>query len=326
MVLGLTWTAVQRTFRSHWLDCILIVGIWLSCLIIHYTYGKAPFDRFFLEQDPSLSYPLESGFAGGEEVPTEVAIVLVLPVSMLILLVLQLSAKKLFEYVNLQQTGMHPKSLNFFVVQMAFIEALGMTLLGCEFLKPFAGRKRPNFFAMCDYHGYRTAVATNNFTEYISLTNPGTPGKLSNCRATPREILESQFSFPSGHSAAIWCSMTFLALYLYYVLQYYSTKHNMSKGIGAITFLAIACMVSVTRPRDYWHNFDDILGGSILGFGCAALAFALNYSPIVTSAYNRVRHFDVDPDDNSPLLSEAHEAPGSLKPFDGETPVTYTKS
>jgi len=244
----------------------------------------------------------------------------------LILLVLQLSAKKLFEYVNLQQTGMHPKSLNFFVVQMAFIEALGMTLLGCEFLKPFAGRKRPNFFAMCDYHGYRTAVATNNFTEYISLTNPGTPGKLSNCRATPREILESQFSFPSGHSAAIWCSMTFLALYLYYVLQYYSTKHNMSKGIGAITFLAIACMVSVTRPRDYWHNFDDILGGSILGFGCAALAFALNYSPIVTSAYNRVRHFDVDPDDNSPLFSEAHEAPGSLKPFDGETPVTYTKS
>ena len=40
--------------------------------------------------------------------------------------------------------------------------------------KTFCGRKRPNFFALCNYKGYKTALATGNFTYYNSVTVAGT--------------------------------------------------------------------------------------------------------------------------------------------------------
>jgi membrane-associated phospholipid phosphatase len=296
-------TSAKRTFISHWLDVLLIVLVWSTVVVSHFVYGANPNKRFFIEQDPSLSYPLHQGWASGEEIPNVILIILSVPVSMVSLFLFQVIATLLFRFVDPNSTQLHPKALNMFVLQLAFLEAFGMTLAATEFIKSFAGRLRPNFFALCDYQGYRNAVATNNFTEYLSLTHPGIPGNMSLCRATQREILEAQFSFPSGHASLIWCGMTFIAIYVLYVLHHYSPRQNMAKGILCCIFVSTAVLVTVTRTRDFWHNFDDVLAGALIGFSCSVLAFSLNYHPVVSSLYKKeqidlVANGDV-PDDKS---------------------------
>lgn len=53
-----------------------------------------------------------------------------------------------------------------------------------EFLKVFEGRKRPNFYAMCNYHGYRDALTSGNYDAYLAATEPGRPGSMANCLET----------------------------------------------------------------------------------------------------------------------------------------------
>jgi hypothetical protein len=48
----------------------------------------------------------------------------------------------------------------------------------------------------------------------------------------------------------------------------------MAKGLLAMLYFFTASLVSSTRPRDYWHNFDDILAGAIIGY--APILFLLS--------------------------------------------------
>jgi membrane-associated phospholipid phosphatase len=323
---SLNENSVKRTVASHWIDVLLILLVWLSVPLSHWIYGQTfgPHNRFFIEQDPSLSYPLEKGWSAGEEVPNELVITLAVPVSMISLFLFQILAKRLFEYVNPKTSELHPKALNFFVLQLAFLEALGLTMAATEFIKSFAGRKRPNFFALCDYQGYRTAISTNNFTEYLSLTRFGIPGNISLCRASLREIQEAQFSFPSGHSSSIWCGMTFVSIYILYILHHHSPRHNMAKGVLILIFLSTAVLVSVTRPRDYWHNFDDILAGGLIGFACSVLAFSLNYHPVVSSLYKKGSVHNMDLTESALLVPGIDDmAASSMRFFDSESPTSY---
>jgi len=231
-----------------------------------------------------LSYPYEHGFSNGEEVPTWLAGVISIPVVMILLVLIRFVAT---HFMKLHRDkNLHPKTLNIFVVQLVFLEAISLALGTAECVKKFVGRKRPNFFAMCDYQGYREALATNNFTSYLQLTQANIPGNIANCRGEVSEINESQYSFPSGHSTAIWCGMTFLCLYALYLFHHFSSRYNMAKGLLALLFFTTATLIACTRPRDYWHNFDDIVAGSVIGFSCSCFCFFLNYSGILTQGSN----------------------------------------
>jgi len=50
------------------------------------------------------------------------------------------------------------------------------------------------------------------------------------------------------------------------------------KWTAMIILLGSASFISATRTRDYWHNFDDILTGAALGFGCAFFSFWINHN------------------------------------------------
>jgi len=51
----------------------------------------------------------------------------------------------------------------------------------------------------------------------------------------------------------------------------------MPKGFVAFLVLFVAVVVAGTRPRDYWHNYEDVLAGSAIGFACAFFAFIINF-------------------------------------------------
>jgi hypothetical protein len=101
----------------------------------------------FTKKDPTLSYPYEKGANGGEEVPNWLVTTLALPVVMVLLFIVQLSFKHCLRMTP-TNPQLHPKVFNLFVLQLAFIEAMGITMMVTEFLKVFEGRKRPNFYAM----------------------------------------------------------------------------------------------------------------------------------------------------------------------------------
>jgi hypothetical protein len=60
------------------------------------------------------------------------------------------------------------------------------------------GRQRPNFLALCDYAGYRSAIASGDLTQYQRLTTFNAIGDVSKCRANFEDVAESLRSFPSG--------------------------------------------------------------------------------------------------------------------------------
>eukprot|EP01127_Copromyxa_protea_P005846 TRINITY_DN15690_c0_g1_i1.p1 TRINITY_DN15690_c0_g1~~TRINITY_DN15690_c0_g1_i1.p1 ORF type:complete len:324 (+),score=41.63 TRINITY_DN15690_c0_g1_i1:179-1150(+) len=282
----MSWAEFKETLKTHALDVVLTVIVWSSVAGIH--FAGSPHDRFFVERDPTLSYPYEKGAIKGEEVPNWLVTVLSLPVVMILLFLVQLG----FKYgLKVSHPSVHPKVLNLFVLQLAFLEAIGIAMLVTGFLKNFEGRKRPNFYAMCNYHGYRDALETNDpekWEQYLSLTVPGRMGDMANCLETDPKILrESQYSFPSGHSSSIWCGFTFVAQTVLYLAHRYSPHNSMGKGVISLLFFTVAAVVAGSRPRDYWHNFDDVLAGSIIGSASAVLAFSINYSEVATKFFKK---------------------------------------
>jgi len=256
------------TLKEHAIDCVVCLVVFGAAALCNFL--MPPYDSFFIERDPRLSNPWING--ADEEVPDFLVIILSIPVVMLIIFGLQLF------FVCTAKNAFHPRALNFFLAQLAFLEAIGMNFFLTVFLKSFVGRKRPNFFDYCNYQGYREALQTGNFTEYFALTVPGIPGSLDKCLDTTH-IRDAQFSFPSGHSSFITCGFGFAGLFGMYMFNRFSKKHNMTKGLYLLVMIYFAFIVAATRPRDYWHNYDDILAGGCLGFGCALFAYLLNFHP-----------------------------------------------
>lgn len=62
----------------------------------------------------------------------------------------------------------------------------------------------------------------------------------------------------------------------------------MPKGLVAFLVFFVAVVVAGTRPRDYWHNYEDVLAGSIIGFASAVFAFLLNFSKSSRKSNNEI--------------------------------------
>jgi len=175
--------------------------------------------------------------------------------------------------------------MNLFLSQLAFVEAMGMQFFLVEFLKAFLGRKRPNFFALCNYKGYRDTFLSGNYTHYFAETIPGVRGSISNC-LDHSVLSDAQKSFPSGHAGTVFSGFGFLGLFLLYLFNSISEKHNMLKGFISFVVFFVAVFISATRPRDYWHNYEDILAGAVIGFACAVFAFMLNFGNSIHNQTN----------------------------------------
>jgi len=262
-------SSVLYSFRYHYIDTIGALVLWALAVVIT-LWGK-PYRREFFERDPSLSFPV----VPSEEVPTILLFFICLVGPGLIMLFSQLILRKRFHSIENRH-----KVADFFIAQASLFQCLGLTFFITASLKIFFGRQRPNFFAMCNYKGYRTALKTGDFTEYFAMTTAGVLGDLKYCEATQKEIYESVYSHPSGHASLSFAGLGFLSLFLYHLLLSHkpTTRNHLWKIVVFMVPIFAAATVAATRTRDYWHNFDDTLYGALIGFGCATMVFHINYS------------------------------------------------
>lgn len=248
-----------------WWYPILVVLYFGSWAIGRYAEAQK---RFFVERDPALSYPYHES-----TVPSWTLwfFSLLIPGVFVIAIHFALTFTKKIQRYSKKEQDIH---LNLLV--------LGEICLATNFitnsLKVFVGRLRPNYFSLCNYKGYREAVNTGNFTEYLANTVPGKPGDFSFCSEYDPD---GHFSFPSGHSSLTFCGMTFMALYLLNITSRISFHSNYIRNVvrflcGLVPFF-VGCLVAASRVKDNKHNVDDTIWGSLIGIFVAFLAFNFTF-------------------------------------------------
>ena len=150
---------------------------------------------------------------------------------------------------------------DFCISALALTQCVGLVMLTTTITKKMAGRPRPCFYAMCGW-----------------VSNSTTGGA---CTAPQKMQWEARQSFPSGHSSFAMGGMAFLAMYLLEKCdqlerppRFLTALQLQGAQLCALLPYAVAIWVAISRTTDYWHNYSDILAGSILGFGIAHISFA----------------------------------------------------
>lgn len=133
------------------------------------------------------------------------------------------------------------------------VESIAIMSCVMMFFKLFAGRDRPNHYSLID---------------------------------SGAKVSESRESFPSGHSSFAFTGLTFLTLWL---MGRFRVLSGPRPGAGRLVAV-FACLVpafcagfiAITRTRDNWHNFSDIVCGSVIGIFCSVITYFTLYQSLLS--------------------------------------------
>lgn len=251
--------ALRKLALDYWDDLILLIVL----LVVSQGLISLlpPFERYVAERDPAYSYPFY-------EVETISSTELYVWCGLLSLLLVWITQGVVYRF-----QPNHELVRDILKPSFVLIETWGFSQLFTNVLKRYVGRPRPNFFAYCDYKGYRNALATGNFTSYDSVTVFGRLVPTSVCG----DLLDPRFSFPSGHSSFSMASFLSLALFWYGIAELHQHHKLWKMFICSIPVLG-AIVVAGSRTRDYYHGYDDVLCGSVIGAASALMCFTFNFN------------------------------------------------
>jgi len=250
---------------------MLALGLFGLCTaLVHWLWE--PFDEAFFERDPSLSLVYY------DDTKTRLPIAVIIFLAIGVPLILTFTMQMILRFWR-RPHDIHPKAIDPFYAILIQALALSVNGLFSEFLKSYVGKKRPNFFAMCNYKGYRDALATNNFTSYLANTDPNRFGSMAYCLDQSTFISwQSRSSYPSGHASYSFCGFAFFGLLSIYVWHCITRKQKALKVIYFMCLMLVALVLSWSRKLDYWHDCNDIYAGGAIGAVIGVIMFFLNYS------------------------------------------------
>ena len=136
---------------------------------------------------------------------------------------------------------------------LGLAESLSIMFCVIMFYKFFAGRNRPNYYSLIEHGG---------------------------------RIEEARQSFPSGHSAFAFAGLSYLTLWMMGRLRALAPSSPLGGRIWVVLLCLVpafcAGLVAISRTRDYWHNFSDIICGSVIGVFCAVVSYFSLYPSLVS--------------------------------------------
>eukprot|EP00527_Entomoneis_sp_CCMP2396_P005090 CAMPEP_0198146126 /NCGR_PEP_ID=MMETSP1443-20131203/27561_1 /TAXON_ID=186043 /ORGANISM="Entomoneis sp., Strain CCMP2396" /LENGTH=324 /DNA_ID=CAMNT_0043809971 /DNA_START=67 /DNA_END=1041 /DNA_ORIENTATION=+ len=145
-----------------------------------------------------------------------------------------------------------------------FISAVGLSEGCTQLLKLYMQRRRPNFYALCGFDSVQKI-----------------------CTAAPKQIVEANFSFPSGHSSLSCCAMTFLVWFFLGKIMGkagLTTDAKRILGFVACTPWGWSIFVAASRVADQWHHPSDIVAGLVLGGFLSTVMYHFWYPPVWTTS------------------------------------------
>jgi membrane-associated phospholipid phosphatase len=153
------------------------------------------------------------------------------------------------------------------------VNAILLTMAVTDTIKCATAYPRPNFFAYCDYAGYRHAISAGNLTAYLAATTAGALGDPARCLSPTAVVRDAQLSFPSGHASVSFASMSVAAYYARRALGVAPGAVVSPSALLAASPLAVAAWVTLSRVRDRFHGTADVLCGAVIGAVIGALAW-----------------------------------------------------
>ncbi|KAI3796142.1 hypothetical protein L1987_38807 [Smallanthus sonchifolius] len=124
-------------------------------------------------------------------------------------------------------------------------------------IKDATGRPRPDFFWRCFPDGI------DNYDRWGNVV----------CHGSNSDIREGHKSFPSGHSSWSFAGLGFLALYLAGKIKAFDRRGHVAKLCIVFLPLLMASLVAVSRVDDYWHHWQDVFAGGLLGLTVATFCY-----------------------------------------------------
>ncbi|KAM7524240.1 hypothetical protein LguiA_014142 [Lonicera macranthoides] len=130
-------------------------------------------------------------------------------------------------------------------------------------IKDAVGRPRPDFFWRCFPDGKDVYDQLGNVI----------------CHGDRGVIREGHKSFPSGHTSWSFAGLGFLSLYLSGKIRVFDRKGHVAKLCIVVLPLLFACLVGISRVDDYWHHWQDVFAGGLLGLTVATFCYLQFFPP-----------------------------------------------
>ncbi|XP_034889570.1 lipid phosphate phosphatase 2 isoform X1 [Populus alba] len=138
-----------------------------------------------------------------------------------------------------------------------------VTAVITDAIKNAVGRPRPDFFWRCFPDGKDVYDQLGNVI----------------CNGEESVIREGHKSFPSGHTSWSFAGLGFLSLYLSGKLQAFDREGHVAKLCIVFLPLLAASLVAISRVDDYWHHWQDVFAGGLLGLVVATFCYLQFFPP-----------------------------------------------
>lgn len=242
------WASIARTYAADYATLLLLV------VILVVSEASTPFERFIYTADSNeywrYSYPLHiSNTVPSWSVP-------------LLALLVPIGVFAAYYII------MRPSRLEFHNTVLACWHAVIVTAVITNLVKLGVGRPRPSFMARCFPGGMKPV-----FDE----------GGYAKCSPNAIDPAEGRKSFPSGHTSWSTSGMGFLTLWLVGKLRCFDGSMHPSRFVLALLPLGFAVWVGITRLQDYWHHWEDVCAGFVLGISMAYIFYRQQF-PALTDA------------------------------------------
>ncbi|PIA33438.1 hypothetical protein AQUCO_04100098v1 [Aquilegia coerulea] len=230
---------VARFHMHDWIILLLLVVIEIVLNVIE------PFYRFVGEDMMTdLKYPLKSNTVPIWSVP-------------IIAVLLPFAVFAVYYFYRRDVYDLHHAILG-------LLFSVLITGVLTDAIKDAVGRPRPDFFWRC-------------FPNGTDLYDPVT--KNVACTGEKSVIKEGHKSFPSGHTSWSFAGLSFLAWYLSGKVRVFDRRGHVAKLCLVFLPLLVAALVGVSRVDDYWHHWQDVFAGALLGTTVASFCYLQFFPP-----------------------------------------------
>ncbi|CAM8957162.1 unnamed protein product [Rhodiola kirilowii] len=230
---------VVKLHMHDWMILVLLVVLEVVLNVIE------PFHRFVGEEMMTdLKYTLKSNTVPFWAVPV---IALLIPVT--VFLVYYIIRRDVYDFHH---------------AILGLLFSVLVTGVITDAIKDGVGRPRPDFFWRCFPDGQAL---------FDSITKDVT------CTGIKSVIKEGHKSFPSGHTSWSFAGLGFLAWYIAGKVRAFDRRGHVAKLCIVFLPLLAAALVAVSRVDDYWHHWQDVFAGGLIGLVIASFCYMQFFPP-----------------------------------------------
>ncbi|XP_015063234.1 lipid phosphate phosphatase 2-like isoform X1 [Solanum pennellii] len=242
--------------RTHLNDWMILILLLGIVVLLNVIH---PFYRFVgKDMMEDLKYPLKSNTVPFWAVPVYAVL---LP--MVVFLLIYFRRRDVYD-------------LHHAILGLLFSVVVTAVITGA--IKDAVGRPRPDFFWRCFPDGKEV------YDKWGDVV----------CHGDKNVVREGHKSFPSGHTSLSFAGLGFLSLYLSGKIQVFDCRGHVAKLCLVLLPLLLASLVAISRVDDYWHHWQDVFAGGLIGLVVATLCYLQFFPPPyndqgwATYAYSRM--------------------------------------